>query len=373
MTQSRRTFVKTATVAGAGLLILPRRLIAGSGETPPSEQITRAVIGVGGMGQGHLDYDLGPLLAVCDVDQQRLDNALNKLKGRGQTDVTGYRDFRDVLARKDIDVVHIATPPHWHGLMSILAAQAGKDIWCEKPMTRTIGEGEAVVKAMRKHERIFRINTWFRFQDSFYGAGSSVAPIRKLVASGLLGGPLTVTLSAATGFNWKHQWCGKTDLVEQPIPPQLDYDLWLGPAPYKPYNAHRVHGTFRGYWDYDAGGLGDMGQHYLDPIQYILGKDDESPVEVIPDSQPQHPDAVLPWRKITLKYADGTTILLDSEAKGNERVPLIEGPNGKLFKDFECDPVDLRAKLKEFPDPPKQLTKFADAVRTRQKFALNDA
>ncbi len=372
MTQSRRTFVKTATVAGAGLLILPRRLIAGSGETPPSEQITRAVIGVGGMGQGHLGYDLGPLLAICDVDQGHLDNTLKKLKDGGNKDVTGYRDFRDVLARKDIDVVQIATPPHWHALMSIMAAQAGKDVWCEKPMTRTIGEGEAVVKAIRKYDRIFRINTWFRFQDSFYGAGSSVAPIRKLVASGLLGGPLTVTLSAATGFNWKHQWCGKTDLVEQPVPPELDYDLWLGPAPYKPYHPHRVHGTFRGYWDYDAGGLGDMGQHYLDPVQYILGKDDESPVEVIPDSQPQHPDAVLPWRKITLKYADGTTILIDSVTPGDQRTPLIEGPNGKLFKDFECDPVDLRAKLKEFPDPPKQLTKFGDAVRTRQKFALNE-
>jgi predicted dehydrogenase len=256
--------------------------------------------------------------------------------------------------------------------MSIAAAEAGKDIWCEKPMTRTIGEGEAVVRAIAKYDRIFRINTWFRFQDGFYGAGSSVAPIRKLVASGLLGGPLTVTLSAATGFNWKHNWCGKTDLVEQPVPPSLDYNMWLGPAPYKPYNPHRVHGTFRGYWDYDAGGLGDMGQHYLDPVQYILGKDNESPVEVIPDSQPQHPDAVLPWRKITLKYADGTTIILDSVTPAEQRTPLVEGPNGKLFKDFECDPVDLRAKLKDFPDPPKQLTKFDEAVRTRQKFALNE-
>ncbi len=372
MRQSRRTFVKSATVAGAGLLILPRRLIAGSGETPPSEQITRAVIGVGGMGTGHLGYDFGPLLAVCDVDRIRLDKALATLKQRGNESVTGYRDFREVLARKDVDVVQIATPPHWHGLMSILAAQAGKDIWCEKPMTRTIAEGEAVVKAIARHKRIFRINTWFRFQDSFYGFGASVAPVRKLVMSGLLGGPLTVNLSAATGFNWKHNWCGKTDLVEQPIPEELDYDLWLGPAPYKPYNAHRVHGTFRGYWDYDAGGLGDMGQHYLDPVQYILGKDEESPVEVIPDSQPQHPDAVLPWRKIVLKYADGTTINIDSVTPGTERVPFIEGPNGKVFKDFECDPPDLRAKMKDFPDPPKQLTQFADAVRTRQKFALNE-
>lgn len=369
---SRRTFVKASAAAGAGLLILPRRLIAGSGETPPSEQITRAVIGVGGMGQGHLDFAYGPLLAICDVDQQHLDNSLAKLKGRGQDGVTGYRDFREVIARKDIDVIQIATPPHWHALISIAAAEAGKDIWCEKPMTRTIAEGEAVVKAVAHHKRIFRINTWFRFQDNFYGFGSSVAPIRKLVASGLLGGPLTVTVSAATGFDWKHYWCGKTDLVPQPVPPNLDYEMWLGPAPFKPYHPHRVHGTFRGYWDYDAGGLGDMGQHYLDPVQYILGKDNDSPVEVIPDTDPQDKDAVRPWRKITLKYADGTTLILDSTAKATDRVPFIEGPNGKLYKEFECDPPELRAKLKEFPDPPKQLTKFDEAVRTRQKFALNE-
>lgn len=369
---SRRTFVKASAAAGAGLLILPRRLIAGSGETPPSEQITRAVIGVGGMGQGHLDFAYGPLLAICDVDQQHLDNSLAKLKGRGQDGVTGYRDFREVIARKDIDVIQIATPPHWHALISIAAAEAGKDIWCEKPMTRTIAEGEAVVKAVAQHKRIFRINTWFRFQDNFYGFGSSVAPIRKLVASGLLGGPLTVTVSAATGFDWKHYWCGKTDLVPQPVPPNLDYEMWLGPAPFKPYHPHRVHGTFRGYWDYDAGGLGDMGQHYLDPVQYILGKDNDSPVEVIPDTDPQDKDAVRPWRKITLKYGDGTTLILDSTAKATDRVPFIEGPNGKLYKEFECDPPELRAKLKEFPDPPKQLTKFDEAVRTRQKFALNE-
>ena len=98
-------------------------------------------------------------------------------------------------------------------------------------------------------------------RDSFYGLGTPVKPLKKLVNSGMLGWPLKVTISKHTGFDWKFFWVGKNHLEPQPIPEELDYDMWLGPAPYKPYNAHRVHATFRGYWDYDGGGLGDMGQH----------------------------------------------------------------------------------------------------------------
>ena len=139
-------------------------------------------------------------------------------------------------------------------------------------MTRTIAEGEAVVAAVKKHERIFRLNTWFRFEGGLYGMGMPAAPIRKAVANGLFGWPLKVTLCNGNGFDWKFGWSGRTDLEEQPVPKELDYNFWLGPAPVKPYHPHRVHGTFRGYWDYDGGGLGDMGQHYLDPVQYILGQ-----------------------------------------------------------------------------------------------------
>ncbi len=276
-----------------------------------------------------------------------------------------------MLARKDIDIVHIPTPPHWHGLISIAAAQAGKDIWCEKPMTRTIGEGEAVKAAIAKHGRIFRLNTWFRFEGGFYGMGMTVKPIKKIVQAGLLGWPLKVTLGGPTGFDWKqNQWCGRTDLTPQPVPPELDYDLWLGPAPVKPYHPHRVHATFRGYWDYDGGGLGDMGQHYLDPVQYILGKDDESPVQIEADTDPQHPDAVLPWRRVRLKYADGCEIILDGENK--DTAPFLAGPKGKLSRDFESDIADLEKKLRELPDPEPQLTDFIQAVRSRKKFALNE-
>ena len=287
--------------------------------------------------------------------------------------MTGYHDFREVLARDDIDVVHIATPPHWHGIISAAAARAGKDIWCEKPMTRTIGEGRKVVEAVQQNGVMFRLNTWFRFRDNFYGFGSTVHPIKKLVDSGMLGWPLTVTVGQATGFDFKFQWSGLTDLVPQPVPEELDYDLWLGPAPYKPYHVHRTHGTFRGYWDYDGGGLGDMGQHYLDPVQYLLGKDDTSPVTIDVDAPQQHPDAAGSWRRIEMTYADGCRIILDAVNTNGDEIPYIEGPNGKLFRGFRSDIPDIEKKVAMLPDPEPQEPDFYQAVRTRRKFPLNEA
>ena len=136
---TRRTFLKSSAAAFAGMMIVPRHVLGGPGFTPPSEVLTRAVIGTGGMGMGHVTgiNTACKLLAVCDVDQKHLAQAMKA----GGPDVKGYRDFREVLERKDIDIVHVPTPPHWHALISIAAAEAGKDIWCEKPMTRTIGEG----------------------------------------------------------------------------------------------------------------------------------------------------------------------------------------------------------------------------------------
>ena len=367
---SRRQFLKSALYTAGAFTIIPRHVLGGSGFTAPSDQLTKAVIGVGGMGKYHLQR-VNPsarLLAVCDVDRNHLQQALERV----ETEVQGYHDFREVLAREDIDIVHIATPPHWHGVMSVLAAEAGKDIWCEKPMTRTIGEGRKVIAAVQRRGRIFRINTWFRFENDFYGFGTAVQPIKKLVNSGLLGWPLRVVVGAATGFNWKFYWQGETSLSPQWIPEALDYQMWLGPAPYKPYHAHRVHQTFRGYWDYDGGGLGDMGQHYLDPVQYLLGKDDTSPVEIEADAPQQHPDAVSTWRRVRMKYADGCEIILDGEGRETD-APFLEGPDGKLFPEFKSDIPNLAGKLAEFPEPESQLTDFSEAVRTRQKFALNEA
>lgn len=366
---SRRHFLSRSLVTLATVSVVPRHVLGGPGFTPPSEMLTRAVIGVGGMGMGHVKSinTACKLLAVCDVDAQHLQAAVQA----GGADVKGYRDFRDVLARKDIDIVHIPTPPHWHAIIAIAAAKAGKDIWCEKPMTRTIAEGEAVVAAVKRHQRIFRLNTWFRFSDPFYGMGTPVKPIKKTVMHGLLGWPLKVTLNASTGFDWKFGWVGKTNLVPQPVPAQLDYDFWLGPAPYKPYHPHRVHGTFRGYWDYDGGGLGDMGQHYLDPVQYILGKDQESPIEIEAEAPPQDRDAVGIFHRVRLKYQDGCEIVLDGDNRDKEAA-FLQGPKGKVMRGFKSDIPDLEKKLAGLPDPEPQVTDFVEAVKSRSKFALNE-
>ena len=365
---SRRRFIRTGAAAAAAWTIVPRRLLGGPGFTPPSDTLTRAVVGVGGMGRGHLFYPGAVVRAVCDVDRGHLAAAVEACG----PDVAAYTDFREVLERPDIDIVHIATPPHWHAPISIAAAEAGKDVWCEKPMTRTIAEGRAVVRAVERTGRIFRVNTWFRFQDRFYGFGTDVKPVKKVVQSGLLGWPLKATVSAATGFDWKFYWSGLTNLPPEPVPPELDYEFWLGPAPYKPYHPHRVHGTFRGYWDYDGGGLGDMGMHYLDPVQYLLGKDDTSPVEVWADCPQQHPDACGSWRRIEMKYADGCVIVLDGENR-DRNAPFLEGPGGRLFPGLESDIPRLREVADGLPDPEPQLTDFAEAVRTRRKFALNES
>lgn len=374
---TRRQFVKTSFAAFTTLTILPRHVLGGPRYTAPSETLTRAVIGTGGMGMGHVTglNTKSKLLAVCDVDSQHLNHALDTVRKSGNEDVKGYADWREVIDRKDIDIVHIPTPPHWHALISIAAAKAGKDIWCEKPMSRTIGEGEAVVAAIKEHQRIFRLNTWFRFEDRFYGMQTRVKPIKKAVMHGLLGWPLRVTVGATTGFDWKlNIWTGRTDLTPQPVPANLDYNMWLGPAPEKPYHPHRVHQSFRGYWDYDGGGLGDMGQHYLDPVQYILGKDDESPIEVESEAPKQDLDAVSVFRQIRLLYKDGCEIILDGEDRDKQAV-FIQGPKGYIKKGkegMESDIPNIEDKLATLKDPEPMITDFVTAVKNRQKFALNE-
>jgi predicted dehydrogenase len=364
----RRDFLIRGSAAALAFTIVPRHVLGGQGYTAPSNQLTKGIIGVGGMGRGHFEYEGTRLLAVCDVDKNHLDQAVATAGGK----ISGYRDFRELLARQDIDVVHIATPPHWHGIMSKMAAESGHDVWCEKPMTRTIGEGIKVVEAVQKTGRMFRLNTWFRFKDQFYGLGTTVRPLKKLVDSGVLGWPLKVTVSGITGYDWKFYWSGLHNLKPEPVPAELDYDMWLGPAPYKPYNPERVHSKFRGYWDYDGGGLGDMGQHYIDPVQYMLGKDDTGPVSIEIDAPQQHYDAVGSWRRITYTYADGCQIILDGENRDTDAA-YIEGPGGKVYKGFRSTVKDLQKFINSLPDPEPQITTFSESVLTRKKFALNES
>ncbi len=357
----RRDFIRTGL--GAALFsIVPAHVLAGRTGKRPSDVITRGVVGTGGMGQWHItpnEEDKPPVtLAVCDVDSEHLARGL-KRAGEG---CDPYEDFRRVLERKDIDVIHIATPPHWHALIAIAAMQAGKDVYCEKPLTRFMVEGNAVIDAVKRHGRMFQINSYGR---------SDYVRLRRLVASGLLGSPLTVRVGPKYECNFKvAEWSGRTDLKPQKIPSQLNYDFWLGPAPFKPYHPHRVHQSFRGYWDYDGGGLADMGMHWLDPIHYILGKDGTGPTTIEAEAPfPPHPDACGMWGKVTLSYADGDKILLLSDEWGEkeeEKHAFIEGPKGKVLERWEnkTDPPGLFEQAADFPVPDRSRT-YEQAVKTR--------
>ena len=167
--------------------IVPRNVLGGNGYVAPSDQLTKGIVGCGGIGRSsyHFTSDKNyRLVALCDVDSKHLNDAAADAKKRfGETCKT-YHDFRDLVSDPSVDVVHVATPPHWHALIAMAAAKAGKDIWCEKPMTRTIGEGRALRDTVKRYNRIFRLNTWFRFTDTFYGLGTTVKPLKKLIDSG---------------------------------------------------------------------------------------------------------------------------------------------------------------------------------------------
>ena len=399
MKQTRRSFLKGAAAIGAFNLV-PAKVLWGA--DAPSNQLTRALIGFGSIAhsENHLPFKGSRLVGLCDPDQLRVAEGLEAAEKNGWGKVKAYKDFLELLADPGVDIVHICTPPHWHGVQSLMAARAGKDIWCEKPMTRTVGEGKRVMDYVKAKGRMFRLNTWFRFYGGFYGFGTTVKPIRQVVEGGVLGkGPLRCVFGAGQGFSWKFYWSGKVNLDPEPCPKTFDWDMWLGPAPWKPYNKHRTHGTFRGYWDYDSGGLGDMAQHYLDPLQYLLCKDETSPVKVDYVGPKQHPDVVGRFDRITLTYADGTEVILDGDESLKEE-PLLRGANGvtvwpagkldgkvinggwtnedvaktQFFGMLDANGVkiDVPSLLKSLPEPAAQQTDFIDSVRTRRKFCLNE-
>ena len=399
MKQTRRSFLKGAAAIGAFNLV-PAKVLWGA--DAPSNQLTRALIGFGSIAhsENHLPFKGSRLVGLCDPDQLRVAEGLEAAEKNGWGKVKAYKDFLELLADPGVDIVHICTPPHWHGVQSLMAARAGKDIWCEKPMTRTVGEGKRVMDYVKAKGRMFRLNTWFRFQGGFYGFGTTVKPIRQVVEGGVLGkGPLRCVFGAGQGFSWKFYWSGKVNLDPEPCPKTFDWDMWLGPAPWKPYNRHRTHGTFRGYWDYDGGGLGDMAQHYLDPLQYLLCKDDTSPVKVDYIGPKQHPDVVGRFDRFVLTYADGTEVILDGDESLKDE-PLLRGANGvtvwpvgkldgkvinggwtnedvaktQFFGMLDANGVkiDVPSLLKSLPEPAAQQTDFIDSVRTRRKFCLNE-
>ncbi len=346
---SRRQFLGTAAAGVATATIVPRNVL-GRGQTPPSEEFGGALIGCGGRGRGTF-RSMGDgirMLAQCDV--RFLDRADNK---------TIYTDYRRVLERKDVDVVAIATPPGWHALMSVAAMAAGKDVMCEKPMTRFISEGRAVAEAEKRYGRIFQICTFGRFGGN--------RRLRKIFESGLLDRCDTVRIFRG-GVKVK-QWSGRVVFDVRPVPDNLDWEMYCGPAPLRPYHPHRFGGSHRGYWDYEGGGLADMANHHLDRPAYEYGRDMTAPVEVIPHAPIAHPEACGMWGWCEMKYADGFTLVLDSGEWGPayDRLEQRNTSEGDILKMLS---EEDREKLDEMPDP-EPLVRFAEAIRTRKQAGGN--
>ena len=354
---SRRRFLQ-GTAAAAAFAIVPRNALGGPGQSPPSETIAAGLIGCGGQGGEDLnsyiknaggDYKL---IAACDVDKNRLYAARRKFGEH----VELHTDFRRLVEHKDIDVVSIATPPHWHALMCIAAAQAGKDILCEKPMTRFIAEGRAVVNACKRYGRVFQIGTSGRF-----GAYKSThgRMIHKIIRSGLLKKCPAVHIHKG-GFPVRN-YCGRVNLVPEAVPGHLDWDLYCGPSPLRPYNPHRFGWSHRYYWDYEGGSLADFAQHYMDPFQWTYGKDDTSPVRAEALAPPAHPEACGLWAWVELTYADGLTLVLD----GGEWGPRYDRKEPHRLGPGDLD-EETRKKVEALPDPEPPRS-FVEAVKTRQE------
>ncbi len=330
---TRRKFLATGAAAWATVTIMPRHFLGGAAYAAPSDTLTYAIIGNG----QRKDAGIGCLgkckkIAVCDVDTQHLG---------GQPDnETRYTDFRKLLERKDLDVVCIATPPHWHALISIYAANAGKHVFCEKPMTKFIAEGRAVVEACKKNKVVFQIGTFSRFGDSHK---KELVENHKIFKHGLLKD------ASGIGVVLKVQnRVGKPDLPEEPVPANLDYDLWLGPAPYKPYNAKRVHYQNRFYWDYEGGDLTNFGSHQMDPNHWIYGKDETAPVKAEPYGPwPQHPDCLGKYGWIELTYADGLKIVVSSGSWG-------KAYDRSFKRAWSAPPISTRKAARSWPRCPSR-------------------
>ncbi len=345
---SRRRFLATTAAAPAMFHIVPAHCLGGPKHTPPSETLGGALIGVGGRGPGTFNtMSQGhKVVKVAQCDVKWVGSADNKSR---------YTDYRRLLERDDIDVVAIATPPHWHALISIAAMQAGKDVLCEKPMTHHISEGRAVVNAAKRYGRIWQVGTFGRF-----GASRNRGNIEthKIMRSGVKL-PHEVVHIRKGGFKVK-QWSGRVNQKPQDPPASLDWDMYCGPAPYKPYQRPRVGGTHRWYWDYEGGGLCDMAQHHLDPLNWLYGKDDTSPVRITPYAPPAHPEVTSMWGWVELEYADGFTLVLESGEWG-EPYSRKKSRGIKLSDLPEAD----RKKVEAMPDPDPLLS-FAEAVKQRK-------
>lgn len=288
---NRRTFIQ-ASAALAVPTIIGSTALGRQGRVAPSDRISIGVIGTGKMCHGYhlnslLGYDDVQIAAICEVDKNRCESAKRKIEEKyaKKTDYKGlktYVDFRELLARDDIDAVLIATPDHWHAIPLIEACKAKKDVYCEKPLTLTLLESQRCIEAARKYDCV--VQTGSQQRSSVFG------PFRKaceIIRSGRIGKIQSVTV----GVGGPSQWC---DLPEEELEPGLDWDMWLGCAPKRPYHStlsarggvSKPWPQWRAYREYSGGGHTDMGAHHYDIAHWALGMDQSGPVKIIPPEDP---------------------------------------------------------------------------------------
>jgi predicted dehydrogenase len=316
---NRRQFIRAAAAATAAPFILPGRVW--SADAAPSSRITMGFVGMGKQSKHLLGAFMGQpgvqVVAVCDVDKNRRESAqkrvqekYSKTKPEGWSGCDAYNDFRELLARKDIDAVCIATPDHWHAFITAAALKAGKDVYCEKPLTHNIHEALTVIDAVKANNRVLQTGSMQRSMGEFRVAC-------ELVQNGVIGKISRVEC----------QFGGPprpNDLAEESAEPGLDWDRWLGPAPVKPYSSvlspRGVHDHFplwREYSEYGGGYVTDWGAHHLDIAQWGLGMDENGPVEVRPPANA--PDMIAQKKNLKLDgcelvYSNG--VIVQHKQKG---------------------------------------------------------
>lgn len=346
---TRRDFLKGSAAVTAGTLgfpyIVSSRAMGSDGNVAPSNRIVMGAIGVGGQGTGIMRAHMGQpevqMVAVCDVETES-----NKYYGGGTcgreparrlvekhyAEKTGndykgcvaYRDFRELLARKDIDAVTVCTPDHWHGLISVAAANAGKDIYCEKPLVNTVAEGRAVCDAVSRSKRILQCGSHERSNDSArYGC--------ELVLNGRIGKVHTVRINLPMGqAHHKQVMSVKDNPPGQPVPEGLDWDFWLGPTPAAPYSELRHPFWWRFILTYGGGEMTDRGAHVIDLAQLGLGTDDTGPVEFKAQGEQNTESIYDSFMKFEFECRYANDVRMVGQSDGPRGVKF-EGSDGWLF------------------------------------------
>lgn len=370
---SRRRFLQVssaATAAFAAPQVITSHLF---GQRAPSNRITLGLIGAGNIGVAHLDTLLGyqdtvRVLGVCDVDRERRESAADRVNREyGSNDCRPYADFRELNRRPEIDAVLICTPDHWHALTALDAIRQGKDLYVEKPLTLTIAEGRALVDEARKYGRVVQHGTWQRSMKRFHD-------LVEFVRDGGLGKLQYV--ECLIGANNRH--VGATWQPEA-VPEGLDWDMWLGPAPWRPYTFFGCHYNFRFIAENASGQMTNLGAHCLDIGQWVLDMDRSGPVEI--EGHGDYPTSGLfttPTRiDVTFRYANGVPMYCrtDLAVNGNNTSRFF-GERGWLdigySKMSASDPNLLRAmqapnKRVQVPSSKNHYEDFFAAMRSRQR------